>query len=320
MRDSRTFPTKSEAVAWATKREAEILATGGRSGRWPSVTVAEVVERYMRDVTVRKKSRKAETLRLNAFLRDNAELCAKVFHQVGAADVAAWRDKRRNEVSDSTVVREAGTLRNLWAVATREWELAPEPSPWSRVKLPDESLARTRLPTWSEIKRLLRAFGYRPGQAPKTIQEQVGWCWLVCLHTALRASEARGLRVQDLDMASRVLRLEKHKTDAYEGVRHVPFTKPAARVLRVLVDAAKTARRDELFSVSPASLDALFRKNRDRLLISGMRFHDSRAAALTRLAGKHDALTLARISGHRDLRQLMDAYYRESPQSVAARI
>lgn len=59
---------------------------------------------------------------------------------------------------------------------------------------------------------------------------------------------------------------------------------------------------------------------RDRLLIENLRFHDSRAAALTRLSRRMDVLKLARISGHKDLNQLLAAYYRDTAADVAAAI
>jgi integrase len=80
------------------------------------------------------------------------------------------------------------------------------------------------------------------------------------------------------------------------------------------------AGRGMFFTVSSASLDALFRKARDRLLLEDLHFHDSRAEALTRLARKVDVMTLARISGHKDLRTLMETYYRESASDIAARL
>jgi len=55
-------------------------------------------------------------------------------------------------------------------------------------------------------------------------------------------------------------------------------------------------------------------------LIPDLRFHDARASALTRLARREDVMTLARISGHTDLNQLLKSYYRESASEIAARL
>ncbi|WP_454765528.1 tyrosine-type recombinase/integrase [Cupriavidus campinensis] len=65
---------------------------------------------------------------------------------------------------------------------------------------------------------------------------------------------------------------------------------------------------------------ALFRKVRAKLLIDDLHFHDSRAEALTRLSRRVDVMTLAKISGHKDLRILQSTYYRESAADIAARL
>jgi integrase len=80
------------------------------------------------------------------------------------------------------------------------------------------------------------------------------------------------------------------------------------------------AGRDSYFTISAQSLDVLFRKVRDRLLMENLHFHDARADALTRMSRRVDVMTLARISGHRDLGQLLKAYYRETAASISARL
>ena len=74
-----------------------------------------------------------------------------------------------------------------------------------------------------------------------------------------------------------------------------------------------------LFDLRGPSLDALFRKARAMAGLEGFTFHDARATALTHLSRRVDVLTLARISGHRDLRMLM-VYYREADRSIADRL
>lgn len=73
---------------------------------------------------------------------------------------------------------------------------------------------------------------------------------------------------------------------------------------------------DRVFTVSSASADALFRKAKARALIEGLHFHDTRREATSRLAKKVDVLTLARITGHKDLRMLM-IYYQTDMADVA---
>lgn len=88
----------------------------------------------------------------------------------------------------------------------------------------------------------------------------------------------------------------------------IPITKRALKVC-VLAD----------FSISAVDLDALFRKAKRGCMIGDFTFHDSRAFCLTMLAARMDIKTLARVSQHKDINMLM-RYYRETPESIAARI
>jgi hypothetical protein len=63
-----------------------------------------------------------------------------------------------------------------------------------------------------------------------------------------------------------------------------------------------------------------FRKARDKVLIEGLHFPDSRAEALTRRSRKVDVMTLAKISGRKDLSILQNTSYRESAEDIAARL
>lgn len=51
----------------------------------------------------------------------------------------------------------------------------------------------------------------------------------------------------------------------------------------------------------------------------GLRFHDLRHEAITRLAQRLDVLDLARMIGHRDLRSLQ-VYYNPTPAEIAGRL
>ena len=78
---------------------------------------------------------------------------------VTTPDLVAWRDGRRKQVSDSSVVREAAQLRNVWTVAAKEWHWCGDPSPWRNLKLPAKAHARTRRTGWREVRALVRLMG-----------------------------------------------------------------------------------------------------------------------------------------------------------------
>jgi integrase len=316
VRTSRTFITKKAAELWAAEQERQIL--DGEVSRWPQKTVADALDRYMTDITPSKGSAKAETLRLLAFERHFPDLSKKIISEVKPADIAQWRDAMLTRVSPGSVKRIANSLRAVWTVARKEWGWVGE-SPWSSVKMPAENPPRDRLAGWREIRRVLRRCDYRTGHPPVSVMQNVAWAFLVALRTGMRAAEI--LRLQAQDVSGSVVTVREHKTQHLTGKpRYVPVTPQGARLLGQLVGYAKARRRSELFTISSASLDALFRRATRSVLVDGLHFHDARATALTHLSRKVNVLDLAKISGHRDLKILSNVYYRDSPEQIAQRL
>lgn len=318
VRDSITLPTKSAASQWATKREAEILS--GAVSTWPRKTVAAALDRYAKEVTPNKAGARAEKLRLTAAARDFPALAGKLLHEVTAADLAAWRDARLAKVSAGSVQRDINILRNVWTVAAREWGWCPHPTPWAAIRLPGNNPPRTRMLGWREVRRICRRCGYVSGQAPASGLQCVAWALLVSLRTAMRAGEVMGLTVGAVDLRRRVVTLDNHKTVKTFGTRLVPLTPAGARLLGVLVQAAGKNAATRLLWLSPASLDTLYRRMARQALVADAHFHDARGTALTHMARRMDVLTLARISGHKDLSLILSTYYRESAEQVSARL
>ena len=74
------------------------------------------------------------------------------------------------------------------------------------------------------------------------------------------------------------------------------------------------------FDLTDGQLNSLFRKARDRAGLENLRFHDARRTALTALAQRFEALELARISGHKDLRILLETYYAPAIADLADKL
>lgn len=307
-RASATFRTMREAQAWAAAREAELeQAPSSRH------TLGDLIERYRREVLPGKKGHTHEDHQAAALLRDFPALAAKPLAELDTPDLAAWRDARLRTVSDATVLRQLNWLRHALRLAREEWKWMAH-NPLKGMRIPRQPAPRVRRVSHLEVRLLCRGLGYRAGRAPETRSQEVALVFLVALRSGMRAGEILSLGRANLDLTRRVASVE-HKTQHITGrPREVPLTRHAVRLLRPVAD------RERCFALSSAVLDTLFRKARDKLLIEDLHFHDSRAEALTRLARKVDVMTLAKISGHKDLRVLQNAYYRESAAEIAARL
>ena len=166
-----------------------------------------------------------------------------------------------------------------------------------------------------EIDRLLLACGYEYDVAPETATARVGAAFLFALETAMRSGEICALTWENVDLNRRVAHLPMTKNG---HARVVPLSKEAVRLLeqmRLVWDEGAP-----VFRLTDANRDALFRKIRARAMVEGLHFHDTRREALTRMAAKVDVMTLAKISGHRDLRILQNTYYAPDMGDVASRL
>jgi integrase len=137
---------------------------------------------------------------------------------------------------------------------------------------------------------------------------------LIACRTAMRAKEVLQVCKGAFRHGGAVL-LVSHKMQYKTGkMREVPLGKRAQRVLRPFVKA------DRVFSISAETRDKLTRDIIDRLGFEDLRFHDSRATALTHMSRRVNVMTLVKISGHSDVNTLMHRYYRESAAAIASRL
>ena len=307
---SAVFPTKAEAKAWAVRIEAEIVA--GKLGRAAEKTFGQLLERFVADYVPQMDGHKQEALRLARTMRD--PIAAVPLADLDARHVSEWRDRRLKSVSADSVLREWSTLSRACTIASKEWRWLPG-NPFSGVEKPRKAEARSRRISEQEIEALLLACGYARDQTPETAQARVGAALLFAIETAMRAGELCALRWSDIEgNVAQVRAIEAGARKTKRG-RVVPLSVEARRIL------AQLPREGErCFGLSAAILDALFRKAKARALIEDLHFHDSRREALTRLAAKVDVLTLAKISGHQDLRILQRVYYAPDMAGVAERL
>jgi len=305
VRESRVFATKTEAVAWAAQRETEIRTdnpTGIQRGR----TLRAAFDRYEKEISVHKRGGDKESIRFTAIGRNVID--GKPLKDWKLADITPdvlgkWRDYRLtvDQVKGSSVNRDLNLLSHVFSNAAKEWKWIAT-SPTTDVRRPDDPPPRDRLYTQDEIERLCAAMSIDLHQtAPVTSSTQrVGIAFLSAIETAMRAGEICGLMPGDI--VGRVATLQQTKNGTK---RPVPLSSRAVALLKLL-----PAPKDggTVFDLAPKLLDALFRKAKNKAMIEGVTFHDTRHLAITRLAKKLNVLDLARMVGHRDLKQLQ-VYY-----------
>jgi integrase len=302
VRRSATFATKAEAQAWANKVEHEIVSE--KAGVIPDKTFADLLMKYIDEVSVTKRGARQERLKLE-------RIASGVIGGVKLVDfderhVYKWRDMRLTQVSSSSVSREWSTLSHACNIAYKEWKWLRS-NPFSMVKRPADGKARTRRIANDEIEKILFSLGYSDDCTLETQTQRVGAMFLFAIETAMRAGEIVGLTWDNVAEKTAHLPMTKNG-----HARTVPLSSKARLILsRLPKDSASC------FNVTSGNLDALFRKAKDKMMIDDLHFHDTRREALSRLSKKVDVMTLAKISGHRDLRILLNTYYAPDIEETA---
>jgi len=296
VRKTKRFATKREAEAWRVEmREALSRPASPGDGK----TVADLLDRYEREVTPSKRTADWERRAIRRIASDDELACIKL-SDLQPHHIAAWRDRRLAEMSGSAVNRQMNILSNALAIGRREWQWIDREITRD-VRRPRSNPPRQRLPTDAESEAICHALGERG------VSGRVRLAWLFALETGLRASEI--CRVRPEHVTGRVLTVTESKTEA--GVRQVPLTTRAVEILGQVGGD---------FGLQPAQIDALFRKARKLAAVDDLHFHDSRAFALTRLAKVLTPLELAKVAGHKDMAMLIRVYYREDVATLVDKL
>jgi integrase len=309
VRDSATFDSRTQAKAWAAKRETELRDLA--RGKFPDHSLKFVVERYIKEISPTKKGSYKEISALNAFLRDYKTLNKLSIARITTDDLGTWRDERLKIVSAATVKREVSILSSIFNTARIEWKWISS-NPFADLRLPPVAAHRDRRLSQDEIERICTALKYTLGTPITLMSQQVAITFLLALETAMRAGEIRGLTWDRVNLDQRYVRLIETKNGSK---RDVALSLKAVSLLKQMqgVDPKK------VFNVSDGLFVTLFRKARDLCKIENLHFHDTRHEACTRLAQKLQMLDLARMIGHKDPRSLM-IYYNATASEIAARL
>jgi len=211
-----------------------------------------------------------------------------------------WADRRLKEIQSSSVRREWNVLSNVLTCASKEWGLIPE-NFMLRLNKPANSPARTQRISDEVAEQIAYVANYCPNCTPHTSTQRVAAAFYFALETAMRAGEICSLTWDNVYLDENHVHLPRTKNG---HPRDVPLSPKAKAIIGQMQEVKQN---NQVFNLTKASLDALFRKLKKRNLFQeNIRFHDSRREALTRLAQIYSVMELAKISGHRDIRILLN--------------
>src|SRR5471032_393786 len=302
---SKTFRLKRDALDWARRTEDEMVRGVfiSRSGS-ERMTAQEALHRYLAEVTPTKKPTTQRSERITAqhligFLGkySMAALSSEL--------VASYRDHRiAGGKSNNTVRIELALLSNLFTIAIQEWGLGLTHNPVASIRKPSPGQGRDRRLGQDEEQRLLDA-------VDRHSNPMLGWIVRIAIETSMRQSEILNLRLPNVDMQNRVIRLKDTKNNS---ARTVPLSPAATEAFKqALANPIRPKETDLVFFGEPGKdgerrpyqFVKIWDGIKREVGIANLHFHDLRHEAVSRLveAGFTDQEAAA-ISGHKSMQML----------------
>ena len=189
---SKTFQSKHDAEVWSRSVESEqdrgVFVNRSEADR---VTVGELIDRYIQEVTPQKRSAKNDKQRMLFLKRSFGHF---IVSQLQSKDMAAYRDRRLAEGrKGATVVKEIGSLRHLLDVSIKDWGVPLVSNVASLVRKPKQARGRDRRLVEDEEQRLLRACQ----RSKSTLLTPLV---ILALETGMRLGELLSLEWRYIDM------------------------------------------------------------------------------------------------------------------------
>ncbi|MHB8345868.1 MAG: site-specific integrase [Acidiferrobacterales bacterium] len=308
---TKTFGSREAAEEWALKTE-QAIRDDTLSGRQEaeSTTLREALDRYEREVTPRKKSAEEEPYKLGNWRK--SPLASRTLASLHGKHVAEWRDKELDRGSaPATVRRKLALLSHVFEVARKEWGMAALTNPVASIRLPSAGQGRERRLTTGEESKLLAAA--REYESSRSDAGHIASLIAFALETAMRRGEIAGMKWAHMDKANRVLRVPETKTGE---PRRIPLSSKALDILSGL------PRRihGDVWGMRPDSITHAFDRVCNRADIKGLRFHDLRHEATSRLFEKGlNLMEVATITGHKTL-QMLKRYTHLRAENLVGRL
>jgi len=289
---AKSFVSKVDAEKWARGLEADL----DRAGVLPDtrlaeqMTVRELLERYLVEITPHKRSADTEAYRVKALMK--RDIAYRTLAMLSSADVAAYRDARLQVVSTASVIRELNTLAHAIDVARKEWGVHLVQNPVRMIRRPSPPRGRDRRLNGDEEQRLLEAAdaGRSPHMRPLII---------LAIETAMRQGELLSLTWDDIDLDKRIAHLDMTKNGES---RDVPLS---SRALTALLTLRAMQVDERVVPTTKSAVVQAWGHLRERANVPDLRFHDLRHEGVSRLLERGlNVIETATISGHKELRML----------------
>lgn len=253
---TKTFDTRAEAQAWGREVESQMARhqfAGSTSGQ--TMTIREMLGRYLEEVSVTKASHKADVSRSQHL---HSALGEYRVHTLTSIILAQYKAKRLLSVGPQSVIHELNLLHRAYKTAAEEWGVVL-PNGIPRTKRPSMPKGRDMRVPPEDVDRLVAV----------TESPELKVIIRFAAETAMRRGEIVGIRWEHVNLQRRSVYLPETKTDQ-------PRTVPLSSVALDLLESMGPEDAGKVFSLAPDSVTQAFKRAAVRARMGEVNFHDLR--------------------------------------------
>jgi integrase len=305
-RVSRSFASRQSAEVWVQYQLRAMEAISAEvSPVAPSMPLRAALRKYQREVTPQKKGARAESRRIDIWCEH--PLAVRALNDIRGADLAEHRNARRSMgVTPDTVRLELAVISHLYEVARTDWGLEELVNPKKAMRRVRHGRPRDRRLNSGEFDALL-------ARCAVTGNHRLKVAIILAVETAMRRGEMVGLLWENVDLDQQLAYLPDTKNDES---RTVPLSSRAVAALKELGEP----RIGRVFDVHPDNVTKRFHQACEKCGIAGLRFHDLRHEATSRLFEKgFNMVETATVTGHKSM-QMLKRYTHLDPRSLLGRL
>ncbi len=303
---SKSFIQKSDAERWSRMLESKLDVEGllPDTNILKRHTLSDLINRYLEQVTPKKRGHGPESLRLKKIKRHRLASCRLI--DLKTATVNGYVEGRIEKVCPATVALEVGLLHHIIETAKLQWGFPFQDNPIKNVHRPGRPRVRNRRLEPDEEQLLFDGCSKSSVTYLKPIIT-------LALETAMSRGEILAIRWVDINESQRTLRIPITKNG---HPRVIPLSSQALTTLL----GTPGGISERVYEVSPNAFRLAWERLRNRVDIKDLHFHDLRHEAISRFFELGLSIPeVALISGHRDPRMLF-RYTHLRAEDVAEKI
>ena len=277
---SKTFVSIKDAKKWSSYYESKILLGNQLETLNKHLSLEDLINKYLKEVTPHKKGHEREQQRLLRLLK--RPIVKQKVYQLNTKDFVAFKRERIKD-GKRACAYDLLLLNHIYNTAIKQWCYPITRNPLTNVQKPKSNLPRERRLSDNEFKYILN-HNFKNKNMNNIIE--------LAIETGMRRSEILSITNDNIKDNHIFLADTKNNNN-----RKIPLTTK----VREIINKSKLP-----YSISCNAVRLNWSRMIKKAGIVDLHFHDLRHEAISRFFEKGLSIPeVSLISGHKDVRQLM---------------